>query len=266
VSESLVSCLMVTGGRPELVRRAVWCFLSQSYPNRELVILSDSACDEFELRPLEVMDSRIRVHMTSHDPNRRLGDLRNMTIDLARGEWLTQWDDDDWYGPDRIAVQLKAAMDEDKGASALKFTLMHLCTADGRTMSFRGDTGIATPGTILHRRTHVCYPNLGKNEDGEFLRAVRDELGLAVLGEEHSSSFVRVFHGSNTWDERHFLRRLRRTPKLWIQYQMAVNFRRDVREHPRFRLRPDEEATLRELDRYRWTVTTPPMVEEARAR
>jgi hypothetical protein len=77
---------MVTGGRPELVRRAVWCFLSQSYPNRELVILSDSASDEFELRPLEVMDSRIRVHMTSHDPNRRLGDLRNMTIDLARGE------------------------------------------------------------------------------------------------------------------------------------------------------------------------------------
>lgn len=264
MTEPLVSCLMVTGGRPQLVRRAVGCFLSQSYPNRELVILSDNASDEIELRPLEMVDSRIRVRMTAHDPNRRLGELRNMTIDLARGEWLTQWDDDDWYGSHRIAVQLKAAMDTGKGASALKFTLMHLCTADGRTMSFRGDTGIATPGTILHRRTNVRYPNLGKNEDGQFLRAVRDELGLAVLGEEHSSSFVRVFHGSNTWDERHFLRRLRRTPKLWIEYQIAANFRRDVREHPRFRLRPDELEVLRELAEYRGTVA--PMVNADEAR
>jgi len=263
MTEPLVSCLMVTGGRPELVRRAVWCFLSQSYPNKELVILSDHEPDESDLRPLELVDSRIRVCMTPHDPSRRLGELRNMTIDMARGEWLTQWDDDDWYGPDRIAVQLKAALDTDRGASALKFTLMHLCTADGRTMSFRGDTGIATPGTILHRRTQVRYPNIGKNEDGEFLRAVRNELGLAVLGEEHSSSFVRVFHGSNTWDEHHFLKRLRRTPKLWFEYWMAVGLRRDVRTHPRFRLRPDETETLRALASYTGLDTSTPITNEA---
>lgn len=250
MSAPLVSCLMVTGGRPELVRRSLGCFQWQDHPHKELVILSDDPNDERHLRVLEKSDPRIRVEIIEHDPRRCLGALRNMSMDLARGDWLVQWDDDDWYGRERISRQLAAAVDAGVGASALKYTLMHVVTVEETRRSFRGDTGVATPGTILYRRSDLRYPNLAKNEDGEFLRAVRSRLGLAIMGSEWSSLFVRIFHGANTWDEAHFHRRLRRTPRLWLEYQVVTRVWGDLSRHSRLRLRPDELATLAELADY----------------
>lgn len=251
MSAPLVSCLMVTGGRPELVRRSVGCFQRQDHPHKELVILSDDPNDEPDLRALEKNDPRVRVAIIEHDPLRRLGGLRNMSMDLARGDWLVQWDDDDWYGRERVSRQLAAALRAGAGASALKYTLMHMVTAHETTHSFRGDTGVATPGTILYRRSDLRYPNLAKNEDGEFLRAARARFGLAIMGAEWSSLYVRIFHGANTWDEAHFHKRLRRTPRLWLEYQVANRVRGDLSHHSRFRLRPDELATLAELAAHR---------------
>ncbi|MEY3567093.1 MAG: hypothetical protein RLZ19_1107 [Actinomycetota bacterium] len=246
---------MVTGGRPAMVRRSVGCFQQQDHPHKELVILSDDPNDEPHLRTLEKSDPRIRVEVIEHDPRRRLGELRNVSMDLARGDWLVQWDDDDWYGRERISRQLAAAVDAGVGASALKYTLMHMVAVDKTRYSFRGDTGVATPGTILYRRSDLRYPNLAKNEDGEFLRAVRARFGLMIMGSEWSSLFVRIFHGANTWDEAHFRKRLRRTPRLWMEYQLVTRVCGDLTRHSRFRLRPDELATLAELVSYQFDET-----------
>ena len=158
-----------------------------------------------------------------------------------------QWDDDEWYHPARIRVQM--ALRGTRAAVALKWTLMHLESEQRGTLAFRADSGVATPGTVLHRRDAARYPNLSRNEDGVFLTALRKR-GLLALDEAHSHLFVRCFHGGNTWDENHFLRRLRRRPQDWLPYlrALAVN---DLTVHPAFHLVGRELDTLAAMNAYR---------------
>jgi glycosyltransferase involved in cell wall biosynthesis len=240
---------MVTADRVDLARRAVQCFVQQAHAERELVVVDDGTADYLPLlRAAEAFASVTHVKLPNHD-RRTLGELRNIAIEAAKGDWCIQWDDDEWYHPERISRQLAVAVASGVGASALRWTLMKVPTGSG-TLQFRTRTGIATPGTLLFKRTDLRYPHLARNEDGVFLRNVRREIGLAVLERESSHLFVRVFHGSNTWDERHFLRRLWRTPVDAVDYAFSRFVLKDVTRHHAFQLTSDELATLDELEMY----------------
>ncbi len=249
----LVSCLMVTANRASLARRAIQCFLAQTWSNRELIIVDDGSEDYRDLLPA-ALDSTsnqagpgappIRYERIAHNPLRRLGDLRNMTLDLARGDYCTQWDDDEWYHPERIARQVEAL--ERAGASAgvcmLRDTLMHLDMPELVDHPYRTGLRSGTPGTILHRRTTVRYPNVSKGEDSLFRNALRKVSGVRVLdGEAHL--FIRCFHGRNTWDRQHFFERLHYTWRDKVAYAVAVGVRRDLFTHPAFRLNAAERAS-----------------------
>jgi glycosyltransferase involved in cell wall biosynthesis len=245
-TEPLISCLMVTRNRRSLAERAVRCFAAQTWERKELVIVDDGDEDYAPmLAPYIAAGVAIRYHRIELRPDVLLGGLRNLTLDLAEGECCMQWDDDEWYGADRIEVQ--AAHLGDGAAVALRWTLMSVESPTLGRLAFRSDAGIATPGTILHRRTDVRYPNVRRGEDSVFLRDLRRD-GLTVLGAEQSHLFVRCFHGDNTWDEQHFLRRLRRRPADWPSYATSMWWHRDVRRHKAFRLTDAERACIAELD------------------
>lgn len=101
----LVSCLCPTYGRPHLLREAIWCFLQQDYPNKELVVINDHH------QPLTL--DRAYPGVRLHNLPQRLGNLgqkRNYTVQAARGEFLLNWDDDDLYLPWRIAETVQALL------------------------------------------------------------------------------------------------------------------------------------------------------------
>jgi glycosyltransferase involved in cell wall biosynthesis len=76
--------------------------VEQTYRPRELLIINDGE----ERVGLEADNIReIRIEKVTE---RTLGDLRNLALELAYGEWVIQWDDDDWYAPDRIERQMRA--------------------------------------------------------------------------------------------------------------------------------------------------------------
>ena len=102
MDEPLVSCLMVTKNRRDLARRSIACFMSQTWQNKELVIIDDG--DEDYTALIETFDAgqRIQYNRISADPDRLLGGLRNISLDRANGEYCMQWDDDEWYHPRRI--------------------------------------------------------------------------------------------------------------------------------------------------------------------
>lgn len=247
---------MVTANRPELAARAVDCFARQTYANRELVIVDDGKADYTSMIALSPEHGRIRYHKLD-GIGQSLGELRNISIDVADGDWVMQWDDDEWYHSTRIAQQLRGALDAGVGASALRWTLMRVPAEDGAPLVFRGDSGLATPGTILFRKSDVRYPSLRRNEDGVFLRRVREALGLHVLGREHAHLFVREFHGSNTWDRDHFMGKLRRTPVTWPSYAWAAFVRRDITRMGRFRLSELERETAHDMECWRPLVGRP---------
>lgn len=240
-----VSCLMVTANRPHFVQRAIVLFEKQTHHNRELVIIDDGEVDLTPIVQKSKARDLIRYYHLSSESRLTLGELRNKSIDVADGAWCIQWDDDEWYHPSRISDQLAQAKLAGSGSSALKWTLMHIDdSSELGSRLFRVDAGIATPGTLLFRRdAGATYRPLARNEDGFFMRDVKNRVGLTSLDEESSHLFVRVFHGANTWDVDHFLRRLRRRPADWPSWFTSQFIKRDITQHRAFKLKPDEAET-----------------------
>lgn len=233
-SAPLVSCLVVTADRAALLRRAVRCYNRQSYPHRELVVLDDGQ-EDLEPALRDVPSAELRYHRIPRRPENVLGTLRNETLDLAAGAYVAQWDDDDWYHADRLAVQV-GALGEGGDACTLSATLMHLNTPALMRRPYVGHLGGGVPGTIVHRRDGaVRYPAQRRAEDSVYLDAWRNRR-YVELDDHHAHLFIRTFHGANTWEQNHFKRRMRNSAPRLLTYAWYRWVRRDLGAHPRFRL------------------------------
>jgi glycosyltransferase involved in cell wall biosynthesis len=233
---------MVTRDRVALAERAVHCLIAQRWPARELVVVDDGEADYGPMLARYHDRLPIRYLRIEPEPGRKLGELRNVALEACAGDYVAQWDDDEWYHPERLATQVEALERDRLDAVVLDWTLMHV-DADGlREHLYRADVGAGTPGTIVHRRTSVRYPNLARAEDSEFLRRLARRGRVGSIDRSGSHLFVRCFHGGNTWQRGHFLRRLRRTPSGLAAYLVDRARGRPLTAHPAFRLDPRERA------------------------
>jgi len=87
----LVSCLTATYGRYKVLCDAVTCFVEQYYENKELIILNN--------HPVPLVTNLPNVFIHNEPKYETLGDCRNRLLELARGELVRTWDDDDLYLP-----------------------------------------------------------------------------------------------------------------------------------------------------------------------
>jgi glycosyltransferase involved in cell wall biosynthesis len=200
----LVSCLMVTRDRFELARFSVACFQRQTWPNRELVVLDGSADDRLRDWIAGLGDPSIRW-VSSRSSPASLGALRNRSIELARGEALCIWDDDDLHHPARVEVAM-AAMSAARTPVCLLARLTLWMLADRKV-------GVMARGPWPQENTLVAMKSAGLRyasvDRAEDTPAVRDLLsrhrGILVNAPE---LYVYVIHGGNTWDREHH-------KKLW---------------------------------------------------
>src|SRR5258705_7030930 len=93
----LVSCLCITKNDLGQLRRSVRCFSAQSYANKELVIVHEGLRPEVTDWLGRLKNANFRIVPVSTRPKKSLGELRNISIAHATGEYFCQWDDDDWY-------------------------------------------------------------------------------------------------------------------------------------------------------------------------
>lgn len=101
-SVPLASCIMPTADRRALVPQAIRHFLRQDYLNRELIILDDGKDCVADLVP---KDDRIRYLRL--DRRLSMGVKHNLACEMALGEVIVHWDDDDWISSSRISYQVK---------------------------------------------------------------------------------------------------------------------------------------------------------------
>lgn len=112
-ADPLVSIIVATYNRSRLlVERCIPSILGQEYRNLELIIVGDGCTDDTEARVAAIGDPRVRfVNLPQResypdDPLLRwmvVGTAAaNHALGLARGELVTQIDDDDEYTPDRL--------------------------------------------------------------------------------------------------------------------------------------------------------------------
>lgn len=243
MSTPLVSALMVTRDRASLARRAIHCLAAQTWAHKELVIIDDGT-EDYEPVIAPYRDRiAVQYHRITNDGTLLLGGLRNLSLDRASGEFLVQWDDDEWYHPQRIEAQVRALEQSRLDAVTLRWTLMHLDAPGYTGHLYRTGLRSGTPGTILHRRSDLRYENLRRGEDSVYRNRLAQSLRVGIMAEPHSHLFIRCFHGGNTWDLTHFTERLHKGLVDKLHWVRARYLARDIFTHPAFRLTgPEREA------------------------
>lgn len=165
--DSLVSCVCVTYGRPILLGEAVKCFLDQSYPNKELIIVNDQ-----EGVTLKLDEDRDNVRI-ENIPERfgSLGEKRNYAMSLAQGDYICIWDDDDLYTPWRIEDSV-LAMQTHKHCDIAKGQIALMSTNDANYMVV--SNLFHSQGIISKQYAEEhSYANLSVGEDSDYERKAR---------------------------------------------------------------------------------------------
>jgi glycosyltransferase involved in cell wall biosynthesis len=136
-----------------------------------------------------------------------MGILRNISIDKAQGEYICQWDDDDWYHTERLERQFNSLMDTHKAACFLSFSLNYDEVTDCAYLL----PVMLFPGSIMCKRSLLIeehrYPDQQYKEDYELM--------VSLIKKNHAFPLVMPWlyvyycrHGNNSCSDDHFTKLL----------------------------------------------------------
>ena len=101
----LVSVVIPTYNRANLLKRAIQSVINQTYKNLEIIIVDDGSTDRTKDIVKTFSDSRIQY--IRHPENRGTSAARNTGIKNSKGNFIALLDHDDEYLPERIEKGIK---------------------------------------------------------------------------------------------------------------------------------------------------------------
>jgi glycosyltransferase involved in cell wall biosynthesis len=108
--DCLVTCVIPTHRRPQLLARALESALAQTLAPGEVIVVDDEASDAARAVASAAAESaRCPVRYLTHSRGRGPSTSRNVGAESARGEWLAFLDDDDAWLPGYLAAALANA-------------------------------------------------------------------------------------------------------------------------------------------------------------
>lgn len=172
--QPLISCLCISNNRPDYLKKAIECFCAQTYTNKELVIVTHTL--NYEKVVGRYPSENIKLHKVDLLENLTLGDLRNHAISSASGEFICNWDDDDWSHPMRLESQLAASMSNYKKGSLLAYCLMYDAVNGKSYLSYP----MFHPASVFCKKDHLIendikYSSLNKDEDDPFIAKLHEQ-------------------------------------------------------------------------------------------
>jgi glycosyltransferase involved in cell wall biosynthesis len=171
----------------------------------------------------EMIIGHDNIHFVEAPKHLTLGRMRNLSVELSHGEFVCQWDDDDWYHPDRIMTQFRHLRG---GAVASLYSKYLKYFADTQQMymidHLRGPQdyldlcelhkhkkflagSIMFKKSFFHEFNNCLYPDGGwqsdKEEDLNVLQKL-SKVGMIVpITSGHEYCYV--YHGGNVYQRRH---------------------------------------------------------------
>ncbi|MGA7411470.1 MAG: glycosyltransferase family A protein, partial [Bryobacteraceae bacterium] len=189
-----VTAVMITGLHRErygMARVAIECFKAQTYPNKNLLIVNHGE------QSLVSGDARIFELRLNKSRWQTVGDLRNLALEHATGDYVVNWDDDDWHHPRRIEVQMQARGED---TAVLLRTRIHHSLMNGCSRYAEYPRG--AEASILHpRKVPYRYPGMLRGSDSVFAKRFAVRLPI----DNDPAMHIRFFHGLNLWDEAHIM-------------------------------------------------------------
>ena len=159
----LVSVVIPTYKRPDMIARAVESVLNQTYDNIEIFVVDDNDPSFPERKATEEVmaqfESNPQVTYIQHECNKNGSAARNTGWRQANGDYITYLDDDDEISPRKIQAQVECleALDESWRAC---YTAYHTLMQDG---SIQKSTTNQSGDVYLRALMRVFYVGSGSN-------------------------------------------------------------------------------------------------------
>jgi glycosyltransferase involved in cell wall biosynthesis len=190
---------MPTCDRRRFVSHAIACFLRQTYEPAELLVLDDGTDAIADLVPRDP-----RVRYVRQDARLVIGRKRNLMCELADGEVIVHWDDDDWSAPWRVSYQVGALVADGSelcGLSRVRF----YDPAARRGWEYRYPDGTRPwvyGATLCYWKSFWRgnpFPDIHVGEDTRFVWSDRVR---RLLAHDDTRFFIGTMHAANTSPKR----------------------------------------------------------------
>ncbi|WP_036479491.1 glycosyltransferase [Myxosarcina sp. GI1] len=116
----IVSVVIPTYNRANILSQTVNSVLKQTHQNLEIIIVDDRSTDNTETVVSSINDSRIRYFC--HSTNKGGAAARNMGIEAAKGEYIAFLDSDDAWVANKLELQLAAIQKFDCPEKIISYT------------------------------------------------------------------------------------------------------------------------------------------------
>ena len=179
----LVSVIVPTRGRPDLVRASITGVTGQDYPgNIEIIVVHDQEPPDQRLVCMSAAGRTVAVLANSRTAG--LAGARNTGVAAAAGELIAGCDDDDVWHPDKLRLQV-AMLRADPALLAVGSGL-RLCLPAGRTADWPARAEVVSYRKLLRSRVKELHSSTLVMRREAFERAGRyDEDVPGGFGEDY---------------------------------------------------------------------------------
>jgi glycosyltransferase involved in cell wall biosynthesis len=182
----LVTCVMPTRDRLEFARQSIWYFLRQDHSARELIILDDG---QQAITSIVPRDPRIRHVRLAQRTG--LAAKRNLGCELAAGELIANWDDDDWIAPQRLSAQVRRLTETGSDICVIG-DVLHYRLREGQ--SWRSRTSDVLGGTLMYRKAAWQTHPFSTNSSDEVREFVEGFDPTRVTDLEGAAAYIALAH------------------------------------------------------------------------
>ncbi|MCL2276753.1 MAG: glycosyltransferase [Treponema sp.] len=209
----LISVIMLTYNREDLVSRAIESILKQTFKNFEFVIVDNGSTDKCGEIADEyaVKDERILV---IHCNRGNIGSGRNTGLDMTTGEYITFIDDDDWCEPDYLDFLYKLSTENNAdlaicGASDKYFDEKNVMTAEEAVIELlrRKKYNVAFPAKLFKASLfdNIRFSESAKYDDIELMPRIFGRTNKVAYYGLPKYTFYRHENNNSAWTTNHSL-------------------------------------------------------------
>lgn len=213
-TQPLVSVIIPTKDRPEMLAQAVKSVLNQTLPDIEIIVINDGGIDVQNV--LDPLNLKRNIIYLKHDRNLDRSAARNTGIHAASGKYIAYLDDDDTYHPNHVETLVNFLQHSEHKVAYTDAVMAEQQKQDGkyvtinRTVPYSLDfdnekilvNNFIPILCLIHEKscldeTGVFDVNLGTHEDWDLLIRLSRKFRIAHI-KETTCEFVWRNDGSTT--------------------------------------------------------------------
>lgn len=186
-----ISSILLVKNRHEEIRQAIDYFISQDYPNKELVIMDDGNCSLERAIPYH---PQVRYFFTS--PFGSIESKRNVACRIARGEFITHWGENNWYAHDWLTQQISAIITSNADIAGLEQFCFFSSFINKSWKSKGKKEGLLCEETLIYRKS-FWKDNLFKNQDLSGQATFNNNINASIFIHNYYSGFIANLNSVN---------------------------------------------------------------------